>query len=460
MASRVYRLSTQNAAFPYLQAFTTADLWRLRRLGFGYLLNLGSRISLLCSQKFGGNTSAISDLVERSIVALMHVLLDSPAFSKRKIRLRVSHNVTWKNGSETRTAIWQSEAGRSAPKKIEVIDDTMTADAAYWRACAGTGMLFEGDFQNAKQLLQAVARRADRKPLNASDTLLQTFHQHRTRQIGQANIANKILIELRDGICHLNRSPDVQEAVERAIGEKPPANLLLSLREVLGMVGANEWRKNGVYIPALDAKVHAYYGVYSPVRGEYMDLVSQASLNSPKVVWDVGTGTGVLSAILVRRGVDGVIATDSNPNAVLCAAENLERLGMQDKVSLVETDLFPDGTADLIVCNPPWVPAKANTPIERAVYDPKSKMLRGFLSGVQQRLNENGEVWLLMSNLAELIGLRGADDLQNWIAEAGLIQLEKLDTSPRHPKASEKSDPLYEARSAEVTSLYRLQAKS
>ena len=129
---------------------------------------------------------------------------------------------------------------------------------------------------------------------------------------------------------------------------------------------------------------------------------------------------------------------------------------MQDKISLVEANLFPEGRADLIVCNPPWLPAKANTSIERAVYDPKSQMLKGFLNGAASRLNKDGEAWLVMSNLAESIGLRSADDLQNWIKQAGLVVKEKLDTLPVHARSREQSDPLYEARSKEVTSLYRL----
>jgi hypothetical protein len=34
--------------------------------------------------------------------------------------------------------------------------------------------------------------------------------------------------------------------------------------------------------------------------------------------------------------------------------------------------------------------------------------------------------------------------------------MERLDTKPTHPKASDRDDPLFEARSAEVTSLWRL----
>src|SRR5256885_9763195 len=54
--------------------------------------------------------------------------------------------------------------------------------------------------------------------------------------------------------------------------------------------------------------IHPHYGVFSPVRGEYLDLVAQAPLpaaaqQADAAVWDIGTGTGVLSALLLHRGV-------------------------------------------------------------------------------------------------------------------------------------------------------------
>jgi len=367
-------------------------------------------------------------------------------------------SISWQDKSETHTSVWQSEAGYPPPKSVIMADDTMTADAAYWRACAGTAMLYNGDFQNAKQLLSAVTRRADRKAVKPSATMLEAFHRHRTRQIGRANIANKILIELHHGKCKLSRSPDLQEAVEKALGEQAPANLVLSLRETLGLIGANEWRKKGVYIEALKANIHGNYGVFSPVRGEYLELINDTHLNNTQLAWDIGTGTGVIAATLVARGIQRVVATDTCGRALQCAAENIQRLNMQTKIRVVETSLFPEGKADLIVCNAPWLPAKVNTPIERAIYDPNSQMLRGFLNGVKARLTGNGEAWLIMSNLAENIGLRGPNDLQNWITQAGLRVIEKRDTAPNHAKATDQSDPLYAARSKEVTSLFRLQA--
>ncbi|RKH76738.1 class I SAM-dependent methyltransferase, partial [Corallococcus praedator] len=134
-------------------------------------------------------------------------------------------------------------------------------------------------------------------------------------------------------------------------------------------IGAHEWRKKGVEIPALGGeRIHPHYGVFSPVRGEYIELVANAPLPSKTLAFDIGTGTGVLAAVLAKRGVKRVIGTDQDPRALACARENLARLGLQAQVDVVDADLFPEGRAPLIVCNPPWLPARPSSPIERAVY--------------------------------------------------------------------------------------------
>lgn len=371
--------------------------------------------------------------------------------------------ITWQEKGKPQQAVWQSEAKAAPPKNIVVADDTMKADEAYRLACEGTGFLYKGDFQNAKQLLQAVTKRVDRKPIKPAATMLEAFHQHRARQIQRANITNKILIELNHGSCDLKRAPDVKEAVVGALIvnaklDKIPAKMVLSLRELLGMNGAQEWRKKGVFIEALQANIHAHYGVYSPIRGEYLDLINTTSLGNAKTAFDIGTGTGVIAAILVTRGIKAVIATDNSTRALNCAADNVEKLNLKQYITIEQADLFPSGhkKADLIVCNPPWLPAKANAPIEHAIYDTNSVMLKGFLNGVKAHLNDNGEAWLILSDLAEHLGLRTQDELQKWIADAGLSVVEKLDIAPKHAKSSDQSDPLYVARVKEITSLYRL----
>jgi methylase of polypeptide subunit release factors len=187
-----------------------------------------------------------------------------------------------------------------------------------------------------------------------------------------------------------------------------------------------------------------------------VELVANAPLPGKALAFDIGVGTGVLSAVLVRRGVQRVVATDQDPRALACAQDNLRRLGALAQVELVQTDLFPPGRAPLVVCNPPWVPARASSPIEHAVYDEGSRMVRGFLAGLAAHVAPGGEGWLILSDLAEHLGLRSRAQLLQWIGEAGLHVLGRHDVKPRHAKATDASDPLHVARAAEVTSLWRL----
>lgn len=83
-------------------------------------------------------------------------------------------------------------------------------------------------------------------------------------------------------------------------------------------------------------------------------------------------------------------------------------------------------------------------------------MLRGFLAGLPAHLTPGGEGWLILSDLAEHLGLRSRDVLLAWMAAAGLRVVARLDARPVHGKATDVNDPLYLARSAEVTSLWRL----
>lgn len=256
----------------------------------------------------------------------------------------------------------------------------------------------------------------------------------------------------------LRRAPDVKLACNEAYGRGEEA-FAMSLRELLGVIGAHERRRNGVEIPALGERIHPHYGVFSPVRGEYVALVNEAPLpKNARLAFDIGVGTGVLSAVLARRGVERVVATDQDPRALRCARDNLQQLGLAEQVELVNANLFPEGRAPLVVCNPPWLPARPSSPIEHAVYDPDSAMLRGFLGGLKEHLAPGGEGWLILSDLAEHLGLRPREQLMEWIAAAGLTVLDRHDVRPTHPRAADATDPLHAARAAEVTSLWRLAA--
>jgi methylase of polypeptide subunit release factors len=376
--------------------------------------------------------------------------------------------IHWTEHGQARSARWHSESGMAPPKKVVLADDTLAADAAYHLALDGTALLWRGDFQNARQLLQAIARRIDHKgprakrakaakaPLSPAEQ----FHRHRLAQLQRARTLAMLLIPFEDGYTiPLRRAPDVAQACVEAYGpfQEP---FVASLRELQGVIGAHEWRRKGVPIAALDARIHPYYGVFSPVRGEYVELAAQAPVPpGAKLAFDIGAGTGVLSAVLARRGIERVIATDMDARALACARENIERLGLSSQVEVIQADLFPPGRAALAVCNPPWVPGKPSSSLEHAIYDPDSRMLKGFLAGLAEHLLDNGEGWLILSDFAEHLGLRTRAQLLGWIEAAGLLVAGRHDIRPAHPKAADVYDPLHQARSREVTSLWRLRAR-
>lgn len=391
----------------------------------------------------------------------------------------------WSEGGQASRALWRAPGGGAPPRRIEVVDDTLSADAAFRLANAGACLLWRGDFHNAVQLLQALARRVDRRRgrkqhesarvaapgtrtpqkgesaatgehTGADAAAAGAFNLYRMAQSQRARLLNSVLVELDAGFgIGLRRAPDVRQACAEALGAANES-MLLPLRVLQGIIGAHEWRRKGVAVAGLEQPIHVHYGVFSPLRGEYLDLLLQAPLPATDLAFDIGTGSGVIAALLAARGVRRIVATDVDPRALACARENFRRQGLAGRVELQDTDLFPESLSPLIVCNPPWLPARPTLPQEQAIYDPDSRMLLGFLAGLHAHLRADGEGWLILSDLAVHLGLRSPGFLADAIAAAGLQVLGRLDIRPRHPKAFDPDDPLYAARRAEVTSLWRL----
>ncbi|GAA3551568.1 class I SAM-dependent methyltransferase [Kribbella ginsengisoli] len=328
---------------------------------------------------------------------------------------------------------------------VITVDDRLSAQQAQRLITQGNQLVWQGDFHHAKQLLAALKR-----PRKAA-----TFQQYRNHQADQARRLNSLLIAIDDQyVVPLRRAPDVAQACREAYGAHGSPRLI-PLRELLGVIGAHQLCRRGIAIPALDERIHPHYGVFAPTRPEYVELAAIQPLPKATTAFDIGTGTGVLAALLARRGLQ-VIATDTSNRAIACAEDNLERLGQTGRVEVMEQDLFPPGRADLVVCNPPWIPARPITTLDHAVYDENGRMLQGWLDGLAGHLTPNGEGWLILSDLAEHLGLRTRAELVAAIGRANLRVAGRAHVVPEHRKAKDSRDPLHWARVKEVTSLWRL----
>jgi SAM-dependent methyltransferase len=382
-------------------------------------------------------------------------------------------NIHWLEDGKAFEARWLFPGDAPPATRIVIADGKMSADEAYGLACQGTAILWRGDFQEARQMLSAMGKRADRRenrthrrtrtsatsPAGSADA----FHHYRQARSQRARTLNALLIPLNvDYSIPLRRAPDIRQACTAAFGPADTASVT-SLRALLGVIGAYEWRTKGIEIPEAGGRIHPHFGVFAPIRREYVDLVVSTPLpgasKTSGVAFDIGTGTGVLAAVLARRGIERVVATDLDPRALACTRENIGRLGLSDRVDVVQADLFPEGRASLVICNPPWIPARPSSPMENGIYDPDSQMLRGFLKGLPDHLEAGGEGWLVLSDLAEHLGLRTRAQLLEEIESAGLRVVGRNEVPPRHPRAADRTDPLHLARAAEITSLWRLASR-
>jgi release factor glutamine methyltransferase len=124
-------------------------------------------------------------------------------------------------------------------------------------------------------------------------------------------------------------------------------------------------------------------GVLIP-RPETEQLVHVAlalpGANGPGPVADVGSGTGVIGLTLAaeRPGLR-VLAIDSSPEARALTARNARRLGVAERVEILDGDLLApvaSGSLALVVANPPYVPTGDIPHLEPEVrdHDPRAAL--------------------------------------------------------------------------------------
>ncbi len=94
-------------------------------------------------------------------------------------------------------------------------------------------------------------------------------------------------------------------------------------------------------------------------------------------VLEVGCGTGCVACSLAKEAGMGVVACDVSPAALACARSNVELLGLEDLVEVVEADCAAGIDAgrgfDALVSNPPYIPTGelADLPDEVASFEPR-----------------------------------------------------------------------------------------
>ncbi len=142
---------------------------------------------------------------------------------------------------------------------------------------------------------------------------------------------------------------------------------------------------------------------------------------------DVGTGSGCVAlALAAEDPFVRVVASDVDPAALAVARRNAARLGLSRRVEFVLSDLFADvgeRPFDLIVSNPPYVPADAYEALEPNVRDYEPRLaLYGGVDGldVYRRLVPGAALLLRRGGtLALEVGAGQAADVRALVDAAG-----------------------------------------
>jgi release factor glutamine methyltransferase len=122
-------------------------------------------------------------------------------------------------------------------------------------------------------------------------------------------------------------------------------------------------------------------------------------------VLDVGTGSGCIPiALAVNSTGIKLTATEISPAALKVARKNAERMGVSDRITYIEADLFPNlpnpDRYSLITANLPYIPTKTLLKLPVNGYEP-TLALDGGSDGlvIIRRFLEKAPGWLLPGGL-------------------------------------------------------------
>lgn len=233
------------------------------------------------------------------------------------------------------------------------------------------------------------------------------FKAYRGKRSEFHEASNRLLVPVRDNKIALEKSPDIGWLKELY---PDIANFMLSFPQIQGLNSSWQWYLKGISYPGLNKKIHPYYGAYFPTRFEHLRLFYNwlKNYSGPKTAAiDVGTGCGVLSFQLLTQGFEKVIASDINSNSLISVSKSAEKFGFEDRLDILQSDLFDqiDHKADLIVFNPPWLPAQSEiTGLDHAIYY-EPGLFERFFEQAHNHLKAEGTLVLLFSNLAQTEGV-------------------------------------------------------
>ena len=115
-----------------------------------------------------------------------------------------------------------------------------------------------------------------------------------------------------------------------------------------------------------------------------LDLARKRPKDRQTSICDVGTGSGIIAVCAAKHLPNALVtAVDVSPAALEVARTNAAEHGVEDRIELVESDLFaavpPERRFDFVVSNPPYVSESevASLPPDVKDFEPRQALLAG-----------------------------------------------------------------------------------
>jgi len=147
-------------------------------------------------------------------------------------------------------------------------------------------------------------------------------------------------------------------------------------------------------------------GVFPP-REDTRLLVEHLRLDKNCVVLDLGTGTGALAVWAARNGAARVVATDIAGAATYNARQNVERLGLFDRIEVRNGNMFScigrTETFPVILANLPGRNKVATDDTAAAQWDTEFRAHRALFNGARRHLQASGAIYMVKANYPELL---------------------------------------------------------
>lgn len=110
--------------------------------------------------------------------------------------------------------------------------------------------------------------------------------------------------------------------------------------------------------------------------------------NNFKMALDVGTGSGCIACMVAKHTDCQIIGLDISNDALNTALDNASRLNLFNKAIFRKSDVFsnvkPGESFDIIISNPPYIPPREKTNLQKEVtFDPENALFTSDSEGLE-----------------------------------------------------------------------------